>query len=66
MSVIYTSGTTGQSKAVLQPWGASDGAALLFSLPEFHNCTFYGFWPPFHTLGKSLLFPVAANDGELG
>ncbi len=65
MSVIYTSGTTGQAKAVLQPWGMQELSRLLFSPPEFENCVFYGFWPPFHTLGKSMLFVPAAFGGKL-
>jgi crotonobetaine/carnitine-CoA ligase len=65
MSVIYTSGTTGQAKAVIQPWGMQELSRLLFSPPEFKNCTFYGFWPPFHTLGKSMIFVPAAFDGKL-
>ena len=65
MSVIYTSGTTGQAKAVVQPWGMQELSRLLFSPPEFENCIFYGFWPPFHTLGKSMIFVPAAFDGKL-
>ncbi len=65
MSVIYTSGTTGQAKAVLQPWGMQELSRILFSPPEFQESAFYGFWPPFHTLGKSMLFVPAATGGKL-
>ena len=65
MSVIYTSGTTGQAKAVLQPWGMQELVRLLFSPPEFDEPVFYGFWPPFHSLGKSVFFVPAARNGKL-
>ncbi len=65
MSVIYTSGTTGQAKAVLQPWGMQELTRILFSPPEFDDPIFYGFWPPFHSLGKSLFFVPAAMNGSL-
>lgn len=65
MSVIYTSGTTGQAKPVLLPWGMQEVQRLLFSPPEFHNAVFYGFWPPFHMLGKSLVCVPALQGGKL-
>lgn len=65
MSVIYTSGTTGQAKPVLLPWGMQEAQALLFSPPEFRDSTFYGFWPPFHMLGKSQIFVPAVFGGKL-
>ncbi len=65
MSVIYTSGTTGQAKGVVQPWGMQELVRLLFSQPEFDQPVFYGFWPPFHSLGKSAFFLPAARNGKL-
>ncbi len=65
LSVIYTSGTTGKAKAVLVPWGAQENVRLLYAPEEFHGATFYGFWPPFHVLGKSTLFLPAALGGKL-
>ena len=65
MSVIYTSGTTGQAKPVLLPWGQMEGVRLLFSPQDFHDGAFYGFWPPFHTMGKSLMLVPAAFGGKL-
>ncbi len=65
MSVIYTSGTTGQAKAVFQPWGMQELVRLLFAPSEFDEPVFYGFWPPFHSLGKSAFFVPAARNGKL-
>ena len=65
MSVIYTSGTTGQAKAVLQPWGMQELVRLLFAPPEFDETVFYGFWPPFHSLGKSAFFVPTVRNGKL-
>jgi crotonobetaine/carnitine-CoA ligase len=64
-AVIYTSGTTGQAKAVQNPWGVFESQRLLFAPPEFRDSVFYGFWPPFHSLGKSQLFVPAAFGGKL-
>ncbi len=65
LSVIYTSGTTGQAKGVLVPWGMQENVRLLFEPPEFHDGVHYGFWPPFHMLGKSTMFLPAAYGGKL-
>jgi crotonobetaine/carnitine-CoA ligase len=64
MSVVFTSGTTGRAKAVVLPWGMEEAQRLVYG-PEFRESVLYGYWPPFHTLGKSLLFIAAAWDGSL-
>lgn len=64
MSVVFTSGTTGRAKAVVLPWGMQEAQRLVYG-PEFHESVLYGHWPPFHTLGKSLLFIAAEWNGTL-
>ncbi len=66
MNVIYTSGTTGKAKGVLIPWGMQESLRLLYAPAEFHDGgAHYGFWPPFHVLGKSSLLLPAAFGGKL-
>ncbi len=65
MNVIYTSGTTGKAKGVLIPWGMQESCSLLYAPPEFRDSVLYGFWPPFHVLGKSSLLLPAAYGGTL-
>lgn len=64
-SVIYTSGTTGRAKAVLMPWGMQETTRELYSGPEFRDSVVYGYWPPYHSLGKSLLYVPTALGGSL-
>jgi crotonobetaine/carnitine-CoA ligase len=64
-NVIYTSGTTGRAKPVMLPWGTQELSELAFSPPEFQEGVFYGFWPPFHVLGKGMLALPAYLGGHL-
>ncbi len=65
MSVIYTSGTTGKAKGVLLPWAMQETCRLLYAPSEFRDSVLYGFWPPFHVLGKSSLLLPAAYGGKM-